>query len=313
LRCRDQPDALGSALVACWRTLVSACHCMEPEPVAKLLTAIAEIAPPAILQELSQLVAQTFAQRPAARVVLVDPLVSLAHSAKREPDAAKSALICELAQGLVYLVWKELDARGWGDQRWALVTDSQVRSPDEGRLPVEGDAHDRRLAEALHRGVLEVGRCTPGSLNAETLHVTVQSVVSVLAVPHQEPPARCLALLAEVWADARLKTAWRQALSLRDFPCSGWCAGSLLCRSLLKALLGQMPLTAVGIVVPAIRGLLLVGGPLFMDWMREAVDGKDFPSASVSTESKDRFLVELAAADPSTPHFKRLLKSFCKR
>lgn len=316
-RCRAQRDALGASLETAWPSFAEACGHAEPEPLAKLLGAIAEGAPVGSLGALSRLIAQAFERRAEARVALFSAAVSLAHRAKEEPVAA-AGLLEELLLGLSQIAWAELDAGGALGQRLMLVADPMVRHSGEAEATgCELSERERALLEAWSRCVWEVGRHAPHCLGLAASRLVLRAAAAAIAAPTQAPPARTLALLREPWSDEALRARWRHTL---DEPAAeatsalGLCSlGALVMRGLLKALVGQMPITAVGVVVPAARGLLEIGGAAaFAAWASRAVEGEGFPEGT-KAEAKERFVRELSSSGDNTTHFKQLLKRFCTR
>merc|ERR1712118_303298 len=117
-------------------------------------------------------------------------------------------------------------------------------------------------------------------------------------------------MLSEHWQDVELRQRIQIVLDTEVLP--GWLLGAVLLRGLMKALLGQMPSSALGVVMPGTKILLDLHGVLaFERWMHRAVDGEGFPGNNTKDSAKERFVKEIVAAKANGTHFKQLMKRFC--
>lgn len=320
-RCREQPDALGTAINSNWPAVAKACETGEIACLGRLLCYAAEAVPAESLPGLTQLVACTFERRADSRVELLGVAASIAHR-KIDASPVPAALLSELLLGFSHLLWTQMDgSTALVGQRQSLLVDNQVWHADaaaEQPAVFSVSEAECRLMDAWTRSVCEVGQHAPQALAGDVVSMTLATVSAYLALPHSNPPAKPLALVAaSSWNDECLKSKWKSALegvAGRGAASANVAIGALILRGLLKALLGQMPVTAVGVIMPATRALLEIAGPIcFASWLSQAVQGDTFPRESMSKEAKQRFVTELAASGSNQTNFKQLLKRFCKR
>lgn len=318
----SQAEALGFALAPAWPVL--AAECLDSVALAKLLAAIAEAAPGNALQPLAQLIAGAFAQRPLTRAALLDVVTALVIRGSREAQQpAIAALAAEMLHGVSGLAWRGLDERGGATARLRLATDSMLRLPSSDGPEAEAVAlgavqpEEQAVIEAWARLTLEAGRRLPGALQGEgggaALAASIRAACSLVAAPHRDPPTRSLALLSEDWKDAGVRGEAARALDMAVLDASDgpWTLGALQVRSIMKAVLGQMPPNALGVCVPAARSVFQHGPPAVELWFRRAMSGEEFPAPKSTVEGKERVVKELMAVQKDATKFKQALKRFC--
>jgi len=312
-----QQEAVSAALASAWQRL-SENH-LEATALGRFLSVIAEHAPANALDPLAQLLARLFENRREARAPLLGAATSLVHRAGREQ--ACLALVAELVAGLSSLAWAELDCQGQASARILLVLDSEVRLPMDMTESATGSPgmvspSDRALIEAWAKFIHEAGKSTPAVLTSgpgsSGLALAYRAAASLLAAPSQDPPTRSLTLLAQDWKSSALLCDQvrivLEGLALADKP---WAFGAVVLRAVMKALLGQMPADALGVLVPAARAVFQHGPALGEAWAREAVSGEDFPSSTMKQESKERAVKEFVSTHGDAQKFKQALKKFC--
>jgi hypothetical protein len=307
-----QGEAVASALVPAWQHLGD--PRLDSRALAKFLSAVAEHAPAGALHTLAQLVAGLFKSQPDTRVPLLKVATSFAHRVGRE-GGPLVPLGAELIGGLSTLVWEEVDRGGAALQRLHLVMDSKVRS--EGEVPEVTQA-DRALTEAWSDLTREAAKHAPAALVASSagLAAVLSAAASLVALPMQNPPTSSLALLSHEWKDDHLRIALRDALAstIADGDMTAgarWALGTIVLRAVMKALLGQMPPNALGVLVPAARAIVQSVPMLAETWIRSALTGDSFPSASTKPEAKERFVRELVDTVGDNQKFKQALKKVC--
>ncbi|CAK0898332.1 unnamed protein product [Prorocentrum cordatum] len=315
-----QAAALAAALAPFWAFLSEA-H-LDAQGLAALLSRAAEALPAEALKPLAQLVAGVFTQRPDARAPLLGVTTALVHRCAREAQepAAVTALTAELLRGVGEITWAQLDAEGRASRRLRLLADPAVRSCDEGGVDVEvvlTTAAERAAIEEWARLVHEAGRHAPAALLCQGgggLRLALCAALSLVAAPQLDPPARALALLAQVWDEAGGVRAQAHA-ALDAVGVAGveppWPLGALAVRGTMKALMGQMPPNALGVIMPAARAVFQYGPEAAEAWVAMAVGGDGFPSPNTKEESKARLVKELMEASGDAQRFKQALKRFC--
>eukprot|EP00434_Breviolum_minutum_P015697 symbB.v1.2.013829.t1/scaffold990.1/size146246/11 len=68
-----------------------------------------------------------------------------------------------------------------------------------------------------------------------------------------------------------------------------WTLGALQLRAVMKALLGQMPPSALGVLMPAARALFQHGAALASGWTTMAASGDFPPATKAGTGTSSRF------------------------
>jgi len=307
-----QGEAVASALVPVWQHLSD--PRLDSQALAKFLSAVAEHAPAGALQTLAQLVAGLFKNQPNTRVPLLKVATSFAHRVGRE-GGPLVPLGAELIGGLSALVWEEVDRSGAALQRLHLVMDSKVRS--ECEVPEVTQA-DRALMEAWSDLTREAAKHAPAALVASSVGLVpvLSAATSLVALPMQNPPTCSLALLSHEWKEDHLRVILYSALNSTiagsDMtPGAPWALGTVVLRAVMKALLGQMPPNALGVLVPAARAIVQNVPTLAETWIRSALAGDGFPSANTKPEAKERFVRELVDTVGDNQKFKQALKKVC--
>lgn len=228
----------------------------------------------------------------------------------------------------------------------AIMADSRIIHKSSEIIALNVSPEEHAIIEAWARVMHEAGKRAPVVLaggDGSALLLALRASISLLAVPCADPPARVLGFLGADWAAAGGKGAIatitsetaplmrsHMCIALRAAAAKGdaadarpWELGALVFRGVMKALLGQMPASALALVVPAARGLFQYGDAAASEaWLRRAAAGEDFPQSITKADTRERFIKEVIVASGiggtvapasagDTQKFKQALKRYC--
>jgi len=289
----------------------------EPLALSGLLAAFGSHLPLPALAPVVNVLARNFEMKQDTRAPLLTAATAIVHRiSKHQGDAM--ILAGQLVHGLAAAVWTDLDAGGRATARIAALVSDEVVSFENAEELAVAEAlslGEKRVAENWTRLVHECGKVAPGLLSADVLQVACRAAASLLATPQKDPPDRTLAFLSEWWkAESGVGPQLHAAMQTCMFE-PAWPLGALILRGTCKALLGQMPPGALGVVVPAARGMFQHRSTPDSNsgeaWLRHAVAGDAFPSTTMKPEVKERYVKELASLVDDVQKFKSVLKRFC--